>query len=145
MRHQTGIKRRAGEGGYVATPSLATETLAQTEDAVARAAIRWWLVLLRRAPSSLRPPLWQRRDRNDGPDIAICLYLRYRTPGGERRLRAGMYVNVRITAPMPETWVLPANAVVKQADQTVVFLHRDGKAIRLAIQPGRSDGGVVTN
>ena len=29
------------------------------------------------------------RDRNDGPDIAICLYLRYRAPGGERRLRAG--------------------------------------------------------
>jgi hypothetical protein len=29
------------------------------------------------------------RDRNDGPDIATCLYLRYRAPGGELRLRAG--------------------------------------------------------
>jgi hypothetical protein len=41
---------------------------------------------------------------------------------------------------MPEVWSLPADAVVKQADQTVVFLHVEGKAVRLPIQPGRSDG-----
>jgi RND family efflux transporter MFP subunit len=61
-------------------------------------------------------------------------------PNPDRKLRPGLYVNTRITAPMPEAWVLPANAVVKQADQTVCFLYRDGKAVRLPIQPGRSDG-----
>ena len=61
-------------------------------------------------------------------------------PNADRKLRPGLYVSAKITATMPEAWVLPVNAVVKQADQTVVFLHRDGKAIRLPIQPGRSDG-----
>ena len=32
------------------------------------------------------------------------------------------------------------NAVVKQADQTVCVLYRDGKAARLMIRAGRSDG-----
>ncbi len=51
-----------------------------------------------------------------------------------------MFVTAKITAEMPEAWVLPATAVVKQADQTVVFLHVDGKAARLTVQPGRTDG-----
>jgi len=58
----------------------------------------------------------------------------------DQQLLPGMYAHARITAPMPEAWVLPSNAVVKQADQTVVFLLRDGKAVRLRIQPGRTDG-----
>jgi HlyD family secretion protein len=61
-------------------------------------------------------------------------------PNPERKLRPGQYVYVWITAEMPPAWVLPANAVVKQADQTVCFLYRDGKAVRLPIQPGRTDG-----
>ncbi|MSR52607.1 MAG: efflux RND transporter periplasmic adaptor subunit [Gemmataceae bacterium] len=61
-------------------------------------------------------------------------------PNAEHKLLPGMYAHARITAPMPEAWALPSNAVVKQADQTVVFLHRDGKAVRLRIQPGRTDG-----
>ena len=32
------------------------------------------------------------------------------------------------------------NAVVKQADQSVCFLYQEGKAVRLPIQPGRTDG-----
>jgi hypothetical protein len=36
--------------------------------------------------------------------------------------------------------VLPANAVVKQAEQMVVFDYRDGKAVRVPIQSGRTDG-----
>jgi RND family efflux transporter MFP subunit len=58
-------------------------------------------------------------------------------------LRPGLYVNAKITAPMPETWTLPANAVVRQAEQTVVFLHTDGKAVRVPIQSGRTDGKVT--
>jgi HlyD family secretion protein len=61
-------------------------------------------------------------------------------PNPDRKLRPGQYVYARITAPMPEAWVLPANAVVKQADQTVCFLYQDGKAVRTPIQPGRTDG-----
>jgi HlyD family secretion protein len=58
----------------------------------------------------------------------------------DRKLRPGMYVYARITAEMPEAWVLPANAVVQQADQTVCFLYRDGKAVRLPVRAGRTDG-----
>lgn len=61
----------------------------------------------------------------------------------DRRLKPGLYVYAKITAPMPEAWTLPANAVVKQAEQMVVFLHRDGKAVRVPIQSGRSDGKVT--
>jgi HlyD family secretion protein len=61
-------------------------------------------------------------------------------PNADHRLRPGMYVTAQISAEMPETWVVPANAIVKQAEQVVCFLYRDGKAVRLAIQPGRSDG-----
>jgi RND family efflux transporter MFP subunit len=61
-------------------------------------------------------------------------------PNPDRKLRPGLYVYARITAEMPPAWVLPANAVVKQADQTVCFLYRDGKAVRWPIQPGRTDG-----
>lgn len=61
-------------------------------------------------------------------------------PNTDGRLRPGLFVNAKLTVGMPEVWSLPANAVVKQADQTVVFLHVEGKAVRLPIQPGRSDG-----
>lgn len=61
-------------------------------------------------------------------------------PNPDRKLVPGMFATARITVEMPPAWVLPANAVVKQADQTVVFLHRDGKAGRLSVRPGRTDG-----
>ena len=47
---------------------------------------------------------------------------------------------MRITAAMPQAWVLPASAVVKQADLTVCFRYDNGKAVRTVIQSGRSDG-----
>jgi RND family efflux transporter MFP subunit len=61
-------------------------------------------------------------------------------PNADRRLRPGMYVTSSIAAEMPEAWVLPANAVVKQAEQVVCYLYRDGKAVRLPIRTGRTDG-----
>ena len=61
-------------------------------------------------------------------------------PNPSGTLRPGMYVVGRIKAEMPEAWVLPAAAVVKQADVTVCFLFQDGKAVRTPIQSGRSDG-----
>jgi HlyD family secretion protein len=56
------------------------------------------------------------------------------------RLRVGNFVSARITADMPEAWVLPASAVIKQADVTVCFQFKQGKAVRTPIQVGRSDG-----
>ena len=56
-----------------------------------------------------------------------------------RSVRPGMFANVRIVERMPRRG-LPAAAVLKQADQTVVFLARDGNAVRLTVQPGRTDG-----
>jgi HlyD family secretion protein len=61
-------------------------------------------------------------------------------PNADRKLLPQMYAYVRITVEMPAAWVLPANAVVKQADQTVCFLYRDGKAVRLPVRSGRTDG-----
>ena len=61
-------------------------------------------------------------------------------PNPDLRLRPGQYVNAQITAPMPEAWVLPKNAVVKQAEQVVCYVYRDGKAVRTPIRSGRSDG-----
>jgi RND family efflux transporter MFP subunit len=61
-------------------------------------------------------------------------------PNSERKLRSGMYVQARIIAEMPVSWVLPANAILKQADQTICFIYNEGNAIRTPIQFGRSDG-----
>jgi HlyD family secretion protein len=71
---------------------------------------------------------------------SLTLRVEIDLPNADRKLRPGLFVTTQITAAMPEAWVLPVNSVVKQADQTVVFLHLDGKAVRLPIQPGRSDG-----
>ena len=38
---------------------------------------------------------------------------------------------------------MPVSAVVKQGDSTVCFLVEDGKAVRTAVQVGRSDGQFV--
>ena len=51
-----------------------------------------------------------------------------------------MYVYARITTKLPEAWVLPATAVVKQGDQLVCFRLVDGKAVRTPVQTGVSDG-----
>ncbi len=61
-------------------------------------------------------------------------------PNPGERLRPGMYVYARITAELPETWALPSAAVVKQGEATVCFRVEGGKAVRLPIQTGRSDG-----
>jgi RND family efflux transporter MFP subunit len=61
-------------------------------------------------------------------------------PNPNHRLRSGMYATAKVYAEMPEAWMLPANAVVKQAEQMACFLYRDGKAVRMLIQTGRTDG-----
>jgi hypothetical protein len=64
-------------------------------------------------------------------------------PNADGKLRPGMYVNARLVAELPPAWTLPAAAVAKQADQSVVFRVIDGKAVRTLVKPGKSDGERV--
>lgn len=61
-------------------------------------------------------------------------------PNADGRLRPGMYLYAHLTAQLPEEWVLPAAAVVKQGDTVVCFLIEDGKVVRTPVQVGHTDG-----
>jgi HlyD family secretion protein len=64
-------------------------------------------------------------------------------PNKDGRLRPGMFVYAKIINPLPETWTLPVSAVVKQDDALVCFLIESGKAVRVPVRVGRSDGQHV--
>jgi RND family efflux transporter MFP subunit len=64
-------------------------------------------------------------------------------PNPDHALRPGIYVYARITCPLPEAWVLPVSAVIKQADSLVCFRIVDGKAVRTPVQVGRGDGQFI--
>jgi multidrug efflux pump subunit AcrA (membrane-fusion protein) len=58
----------------------------------------------------------------------------------EGKVRPGMYVNARIAVDLATEWSLPAAAVGKVGEESVVYLVKDGKAIRTAVDLGRGDG-----
>lgn len=64
-------------------------------------------------------------------------------PNADGLLRPGMYAYAAITVVLPEAWTLPATAVVKQGDAVFAFTVHDGKAARVPIQVGSSDGTLV--
>jgi RND family efflux transporter MFP subunit len=64
-------------------------------------------------------------------------------PNKDGRLRPAMYVYAQIVAQPTEGWALPASAVVKQGDRKVCFLIENEKAMRVAVQVGRSDGQFI--
>jgi multidrug efflux pump subunit AcrA (membrane-fusion protein) len=64
-------------------------------------------------------------------------------PNKDDRLRPGMYVYAKISTQLPETWVLPASAVVKQGDLMVCFFVEGDKAVRVPVQVGRTDGQFI--
>jgi HlyD family secretion protein len=64
-------------------------------------------------------------------------------PNKDGALRPGMFVSARIVNELPEMWTLPVAAVVKSGDATVCFLLEEGKAVRMPVQVGRSDGQIV--
>lgn len=64
-------------------------------------------------------------------------------PNKDGVLRPGMYAYARITCTLPEAWVLPASALVKQGDNLICFLLEDGKAVRATVQVGRGNGEFV--
>jgi len=61
-------------------------------------------------------------------------------PNKDGRVRPGMYVYARVTAELPEAWAVPAAAVGKADDESVVYLAENGKAVRVAVQVVRGDG-----
>jgi multidrug efflux pump subunit AcrA (membrane-fusion protein) len=58
-------------------------------------------------------------------------------------LRPGMYAYASVTAMLPAAWTLPTTAIVRQGETTVAFTIRDGKAVRVPVQTGASDGTRV--
>ncbi len=65
-------------------------------------------------------------------------------PNKDGRLRPGMYVYAKISNPSPENWTLPATAVVKQGDVMNCYqIDEQGKATRMTVQVGRSDGNFI--
>jgi multidrug resistance efflux pump len=61
-------------------------------------------------------------------------------PNPKGKVRPGMYVNARLTVERPAAWAVPAAAVAKVADESVIYLVEGGKAVRVAVQLGRGDG-----
>jgi multidrug efflux pump subunit AcrA (membrane-fusion protein) len=64
-------------------------------------------------------------------------------PNKDGKIRPGMYVSAHLSGKLPETWTLPATAVVKQGDETVCFLIEGDKVVRTPVQTGRNDGALV--
>ncbi|HEY2783333.1 MAG TPA: efflux RND transporter periplasmic adaptor subunit [Fimbriiglobus sp.] len=61
-------------------------------------------------------------------------------PNGKGRVRPGMYVNARLTAKLEPEWAVPAAAIGKVGDETVIYLVEGNKAVRVTAQLGRGDG-----
>lgn len=64
-------------------------------------------------------------------------------PNAGAELRPGTYAIVAISVETSEVRAVPAKALVKAGDTMAIFIVRDGKAIRLRVKAGRSDGAFT--
>jgi HlyD family secretion protein len=64
-------------------------------------------------------------------------------PNPDGKVRPGMYAYARILFELPEDWTVPAAAVGKVNDESVLYLVENGKAIRVAVQLARGDAQVT--
>lgn len=64
-------------------------------------------------------------------------------PNRDGELRPGMYAYARIGTLLPEAWVLPATALAKVGEGMVCYRVEGGKAIRLPVLVGRTDGKLT--
>jgi RND family efflux transporter MFP subunit len=64
-------------------------------------------------------------------------------PNPDGRLRPGTYLYAHLTGQLPQAWVVPATAVVKQGDAVVCFLIEGDKAVRAPVQVGHTDGQLT--
>jgi hypothetical protein len=60
-------------------------------------------------------------------------------PNPKGLVRPGTYVYARLTAELPAAWSVPAAAVAKVGDESVVYLVENGKAVRVVVQLLRGD------
>lgn len=58
-------------------------------------------------------------------------------------VRPGMYVYARLMAELPAAWAVPAAAVGKVGDDTVLYLVEGGKAVRVTAQLLRGDAQFI--
>jgi HlyD family secretion protein len=56
------------------------------------------------------------------------------------RFRPGQFATARISVELAAEWTVPLAAVTKSGDASYCYLAQDGKAVRVAVQTGRSDG-----
>jgi RND family efflux transporter MFP subunit len=61
-------------------------------------------------------------------------------PNEKGTLRPGTYVHAKLTAELPASWAVPAAAVGKVGDESVMYLAEGGKAVRVAVQLLKGDG-----
>jgi multidrug efflux pump subunit AcrA (membrane-fusion protein) len=61
-------------------------------------------------------------------------------PNEKGILRPGMYVHAKLTAELPAAWSVPAAAVGKAGDDSIMYLAEGGKAVRVTVQPLKGDG-----
>ena len=59
------------------------------------------------------------------------------------RLRPAMYVNARIAVALPETYVLPSSALVKQGETSICFRIEAGKVFPMLVQTGSTVGNLT--
>jgi RND family efflux transporter MFP subunit len=64
-------------------------------------------------------------------------------PNLENKLLPGMYVHASISVQHPNTWTLPASAVITEGDRTFYHGVQNGKAVRVPVQVGLRGGGLV--
>jgi multidrug efflux pump subunit AcrA (membrane-fusion protein) len=64
-------------------------------------------------------------------------------PNPQGELRSGMYAYVRITASLPDRWVLPAATVLYDGEQPYAFQLQQGRAVRTPLRLGLRDGAQV--
>ncbi len=61
-------------------------------------------------------------------------------PNEKGLVHPGTYVNARLSTELPATWTVPAAAVGKMGDESVIYLVEGEKAVRVSAQLGRGDG-----
>lgn len=61
-------------------------------------------------------------------------------PNAKGLIHPGTYVFAKLTAELPAAWAVPATAVMKVGDDSVVYLVEGGKAARVTVQLLRGDG-----
>ena len=61
-------------------------------------------------------------------------------PNADAALRPGMYAMLRVRAATPDAFTLPASAILFADETAYIYVVEDGKANRLRVRVGRSEG-----